>query len=73
MSTYGKIFIYYFIKVGGACAYKDKKHLILKSKDRKVIKISAKKHKTLKERFKKYRGDYQPREWNTRLPLGKEI
>lgn len=24
-STYGKIFIYYFIKVGGAYAYKDKK------------------------------------------------
>ena len=47
--------------------------MALKSKDRKVIKISAKKHKTLKERFKKYRGDYQPREWNTRLPLGKEI
>lgn len=24
-STYGKIFIYYFIKVGGAYAYKGKK------------------------------------------------
>lgn len=50
-----------------------KKYLVLKFKDRKVIKISAKKHITLKERVKEYKGDYQPREWNTGLPWGKEI
>ena len=50
-----------------------KKYLVLKSKDRKAIKISAKKHKTLKERVKEYKGDYQPREWSTGLPCGKEI
>lgn len=50
-----------------------KKYLVLKFKDRKVIKISAKKHKTLKESVKEYKGDYQPREWNTGFPWEKEI
>ncbi len=38
-----------------------------------IVPYPAKKHLTLEERSAGYQGDYQPGEWDTGKPSGKEI
>jgi antitoxin MazE len=38
-----------------------------------LLIVFSKRHMTLRERAAEYRGDYQPLEWDTGKPVGKEV
>jgi antitoxin MazE len=42
-------------------------------KEGNIIVSPCNKHLTLKERFADYQGNYEPNEWDTGRPVGKEI
>lgn len=45
---------------------------IFADQDKIIIKKADIKHKTLKERLEGFDGVYEPEEWNTGAPVGKE-